>query len=491
MTAINVTQLGERVRGVMAFLLRSEPRRPLSAWAFAVDVVIAAAATVGAIVEVLTRSRSSIVAPGGTNWIRATINVPGVIRVPAYAAVSNGQLVGLAIGLLKHGPQELSRPLPSTAVLVGIALTAAPLAFRRKYPIAAACVILGAIIATRNWTPPIAFATGVLAAYSAVVYSRYRQLAVGVVLILAAYITATFPNTLPRVSERYTAILVVIPTVAAGIGMREWRRRAGDSAERLRRAQAEHQAATRRAIATERAHIASELHDVVTHNVSVMVVQAGAARQVLASSPVDAREALLAVEASGRTAMAELRHLLGLLCPVGDGPAGIEAADAEASLRPQPGLGHLDSLIERVSAAGLPVELHVAGTRRDLPPGLDLAAYRVVQEALTNVLKHAGQTRTSVRLDYRPRELVIDVANDAPVPGSPGPGPGPGEGGPGAARGLIGLQERIALYGGALAAGPRPGGGWRVRAQIPLYTPGGGEPDDFLSGLSGTNTVTA
>ena len=222
----------------------------------------------------------------------------------------------MLIGVLKELPQNLPPlPRPSVAVLLAVALTAVPLAVRRRYPVAACCVIMAAVLASRNWTPPVTFATAIFAAYSAVVYSKYRQLAVGVVLTGAIIITMTFPNTLPRVSERYTGFLVVIPVVAAGIGMREWRRRASDSAARLRRAEAEHEAATRRAVEMERSRIASELHDVVTHNVSVMVVQAGAARQVLASSPGDAIQALLAVEASGRTAMAELRHLLGLLCP--------------------------------------------------------------------------------------------------------------------------------------------------------------------------------
>jgi len=257
------------------------------------------------------------------------------------------------------------------------------------------------------------------------------------------------------VPARFTALLVLAPTAAVAVGMRGWRQRAGDSAERLLRAEAEHEAQTRRAVEAERARIAGELHDVVTHNVSVMVVQAGAARSVLASSPEDAREAqtaieaLLAVEASGRTAMSELRHLLGLLAP---------AAGDEAVLVPQPGAGQVPSLVERVRAAGLSVELSVTGAR-DLPPGVDLAAYRVVQEALTNVIKHAGTARAAVALEYRPDELMITVTDDGrPVTAAGGPG----------GRGLIGLRERIGLYGGELDAGPRPGGGWRVRARIPL-----------------------
>jgi signal transduction histidine kinase len=470
---------------VVAFLVRSEQRRSLSGRSLAVDALIAAAATSGAIAEVVTRHRSMVI-PSGTMFYPITVHPPGVPNTIVYAAVSRGQLMGFA----KYLPQGL--PQPSVTALILIALTAAPLAVRRRYPIVACCVIFGAIVAIRGYddTPPITFATGIFAAYCAVVYSRFRQLAICFVLIGVAIITAMFPNTLPDVSERYMAVLIAIPTVAAGIGMREWRRRAGDSAERLRRAQAEHEAATRRALAMERARIASELHDVVTHNVSVMVVQAGAARQVLASSPHDAREALLAVEASGRTAMAELRHLLGLLCPVGTdagglGIGGVEPADAEAALRPQPGLGQLRSLIERVSAAGLPVELRIDGTQHDLPPGLDLAAYRVVQEALTNVIKHAGRAPTRVRIDYRPRELRIDVADDGRGPGGPG---GPLAGAPGIERGLIGLRERIAIYGGTLDAGPPPGGGWRVVARIPLHAASGGEPDGLLPGL---DTATA
>jgi signal transduction histidine kinase len=257
--------------------------------------------------------------------------------------------------------------------------------------------------------------------------------------------------------------------------------------DRIRRMRAEHAAATRRALDEERALIASELHDVVTHNVSVMIVQAGAARQVLAADPAEATAALLAVEASGRAAMTELRHLLGLLSPVGIGAGpvagpGPDGAEAGQDLSPQPGLGQLQPLVDRLTAAGLPVALEVGGAPRALPPGLDLAAYRVVQEALTNVLKHAGKPRTTVRLDYREAELVVEVA-DA---GRPIPAAGPASSAvPGSGRGLLGLRERIALYGGELAAGPRPGGGWLVRARLPVDPAAGvGAGEQLAAGIA-------
>lgn len=350
-------------------------------------------------------------------------------------------------------PGELPHPAfpagPSAWVVLGIALTTAPLAFRRRYPATAFGVIFAAVLVAHDHVTTVTFGAVIFAAYSAVLYSRFRWAALLAVGTGAVIATAAFPNTTPQVPARFTALLVLAPTAAVAVGMRGWRQRAGDSAERLRKAQAEHEAQTRRAVEAERARIAGELHDVVTHNVSVMVVQAGAARSVLDSSPDDAREALLAVEASGRTAMSELRHLLGLLAPAGG---------EEDLLVPQPGVARVPALVERVRAAGLSVELSVTGAR-DLPPGVDLAAYRVVQEALTNVIKHAGPSRAAVVLEYRPDDLLITVTDDGhPVTGPGGPG----------GRGLIGLRERIGLYGGELDAGPRPGGGWRVRARIPV-----------------------
>jgi len=187
----------------------------------------------------------------------------------------------------------------------------------------------------------------------------------------------------------------------------------------------------------------------------VMMVQAGAARKVLGSPREDAtalaESALLAVEASGRAAMGDLRNLLSLLAPAGGGSAG-------APHGPQPGLADISALIERVSAAGLPVELHSSLPPGRLPPGLDLAVYRVVQEGLTNVLRHAGGAPAVVRISGRLEQLVITVSDDGTgtiIGTEPG-------------RGLLGLRERVALYGGTVDTGPRPGGGWRLRATIPL-----------------------
>jgi signal transduction histidine kinase len=415
--------MGRRIQRLIAFLRRSEPPRPVSAWSLTMDALIAVVATAVAIAAEIGRGS----APSGAVRYYPLDPVQRIISgTPVY---------------------------PSVATLAGVAMTAAPLAFRRRYPLSACAVILAAIIVTRGALPTVTFGSAVLAVYSAVVYSPFRQLVVGAVLTGGIICTITFPDTLPNIPVRYTALIVMVPTLVVGLGMREWRRRAGDSAARLRRAQADHEAATRRAIEEERARIAAELHDVVTHNVSVMMVQAGAARQVLQSSPGDAREALLAVEGSGRTAMTELRNLLGLLCPEGD----------DVALRPQPGLADLGALIERVSAAGLDVKLHTSGFNGDLPPGLDLAAYRVVQEGLTNVMKHAGQAPAIVRLSSRLGELVITVSDNGTCAGAAAVAGRPASG-----RGLIGLRERLALYGGSVDAGPRPGGGWRLRARVPL-----------------------
>jgi signal transduction histidine kinase len=441
-------------RRVAALVRAASRRRVLRGTSNVLDVAIAVAATIATVVAAVGGYLPTVVtvvprrdygsrqglyelkrsAFGATHWI---VGAPGS-HVPPLTTSAHLSAV------------------PSLA-MAGVVLTTAPLAFRRTYPASAFCVIVLAIIATSRYTTAVTIAAVMFAAYFAVVYSRNRPAALGCLAAGAAVVTLDYPKIGPQMPGRLAPLLVLLLTVALGYAMRMWQQRAGESAARLRLAEAEHLEATRRAVEEERARIAAELHDVVTHNVSVMVVQAGAGRRVLDSSPGDTREALLAIEASGRTAMTELRHLLGLLAP--SSAPELEAPDGQSPLRPQPGLDEVPVLVDRVRSAGLAVELRVTGTGRELAQGPDLAAYRVVQEALTNVIKHADGARARVRIEYRAHEVIIDVSNAA---GESGPSAG------GSGRGLIGLRERIAIYGGSLETGPRPGGGWRVRAVIPL-----------------------
>ncbi|GAA3093856.1 hypothetical protein GCM10020001_006900 [Nonomuraea salmonea] len=224
-----------------------------------------------------------------------------------------------------------------------------------------------------------------------------------------------------------------------------------DRAARLERA---HAADTRAARAEERSRIARELHDVVAHHVSVMTVQAAAARRVLATDPELAREALSAVEHTGRLAMTEMRNIVGVL-----------RTDAQAELGPQPAVRDLPALVELMREAGLPVRLQVEGAEVALPAGVDLAAYRTVQEALTNSLRHAGAgAKATVTVRYEPGELDVRVEDDGV-----GDGVGAAAGEPRSeGHGLVGIRERVTLYGGILNIGPLPGGRFRSAGPVPV-----------------------
>jgi signal transduction histidine kinase len=223
---------------------------------------------------------------------------------------------------------------------------------------------------------------------------------------------------------------------------------AREMAERARRLEREQIEAAHRAVSEERQRIARELHDVIAHSVSVMTVQTGAVRRLLKPEQEKERKALETVESTGREALTEMRRLVGLLREQGAMP----------EFSPQPGLATIDSLLDGVRAAGLPVELEVDGEPRDLPPGVDLAAYRVVQEALTNALKYAGPAHAWVAVGWGDDELSLEISND-------GRGDGDGDGG---GHGLAGMRERVSLYGGAIESGERDGGGYVVRARLPL-----------------------
>jgi signal transduction histidine kinase len=226
------------------------------------------------------------------------------------------------------------------------------------------------------------------------------------------------------------------------------RRVLGDRERRARVAERERDVAAREAVVEERARIARELHDVIAHHVSMIVMQAGAERRVLDGANASTREVLETVEQIGRSALTEMRRLLGML-----------RGDANEPLTPQPGLDDVPTLVGQLREAGLPVELHVDGERRELPVGIELSAYRIVQEALTNALKHAGEARATVHVRYGSDSLELEIADD-------------GAGGitraSGGGHGLVGMRERVALYGGRLDASRRAEGGFVVRVKLPI-----------------------
>ena len=234
----------------------------------------------------------------------------------------------------------------------------------------------------------------------------------------------------------------------AGYALRERAEQAEAAEERAIRAEREREAAARVAVAEERTRIARELHDVVAHSVSVMVLQVGAVRHKLPDSLVADRDALEGVERAGRTALTEMRRLLSAMRREGD----------EVEFTPQPGLDGLDSLLDEVGRAGLPVELHVDGQPFALPRGVDLSAYRIVQEGLTNALRHAHASDADVIVRYRPDELEIEVRDN-------GNGTAMSDG---LGHGLVGVRERVKIYGGEMSAGKSPDGGFVLSTRLPL-----------------------
>ena len=234
----------------------------------------------------------------------------------------------------------------------------------------------------------------------------------------------------------------------AGFALRERAQQAEAADGRAAQAERAREAAARLAVAEERARIARELHDVVAHSVSVMVLQVGAVRHGLPEAEAENREALRGVEQTGRTALAEMRHLLGAM----------RSDDGDPELSPQPGLEQLEALLEKVRRAGLPVQLHVEGEPVPLPRAVDLSAYRIVQEGLTNVLKHAGASHADVTLRYEPDEVQIEVRDD-------GRGTSTVDG---LGHGLVGIGERVKLYGGEMTAGAANGGGFVLGTRLRL-----------------------
>ncbi len=329
-----------------------------------------------------------------------------------------------------------------------------PLFVRRWFPFAgpAAYWLLAAAISFVDPLlipyPDALFLIGLVAAFLLGNLRDLRRAGLGLVIVVGAAVTLVY--NIPGVSVDQLVFIPVDFAVAwvAGFAVRARAEQAEVAESHATQAEQERDAATRVAVAEERARIARELHDIVAHAVSVMVLQVGAVRHHLPDAMAQDRDALSSVEQAGRGALAEMRRLLSVMRREGD---GIELA-------PQPGLDGLDSLVEEIGRAGLPVELHLEGERVPLPPGVDLSAYRIVQEGLTNALKHARASHAEVTVRYGPDEVGIEVRDD-------GTGAAPSDG---YGHGLIGIRERVRLYGGEMTAGRTNGGGFTLSTRLPL-----------------------
>jgi signal transduction histidine kinase len=364
----------------------------------------------------------------------AVLAVAGIVEV-AFLPARSGPLVAnvvVALGYTLPFAWRRRAPLPAIATVVAAALTMALTLTQIKDLFVPFVVVLAMVYAVA------AYRDGARA---------YAGLAI--VLVAMPIIVATFDTHQP--GDYFFPPLTAVLAWLAGRIVRARTRLSAELHETAARLAEANEDAQRQAAIDERRRIAREMHDLVAHSMSVMVVQAGGARRILAKDPARALEAATRIERTGREALGEMRHLLGVL----------NGADQPPQLAPQPTLGEIGELVARARAAGLPTVLEFRGERRDLPAGLDLAAYRIVQEGLTNALKHAGRAPTTVLVDWSSEAaLTLEVRDH----GSAGPRNGS------SGHGLVGMRERVRLYGGELDTGPADGGGWRVRATLPMAT---------------------
>jgi signal transduction histidine kinase len=328
-----------------------------------------------------------------------------------------------------------------------------PIALRRRYPVGVLLVVGASMV---GWllrggeSPTAVFLSFFLAIFSAGAYASDRRRS----LLAYGLLGALFAGLWWATGQLDTWLLFIF-VFSSGIWLAGdlLRARTSEAKEHERRAvelERQRSEALLQAAADERARIARELHDVIAHNLSVVVIQAGAAQRVLDEQPEAAREALRQVEETGRVAMTEMRRLLGVLRKGDDGPLTI----------PQPGVGSLETLLDDVRSAGLPVTLRTSGDPRTLPPGVDVSVFRIVQEALTNTLRHAEATQATVEVRYLPAAVEIEVVDD-------GHGTRDTRWDTAGGHGLAGMRERAQLFDGAFEAGPRPSGGFAVRVVLP------------------------
>jgi signal transduction histidine kinase len=390
----------------------------------------------------------------------------GSRRLPASAWAFDSALALVAAGvatalLLSVVSVPVGSGVPVGVVALGYALVllhTLPLVTRRRFPgaVLALCVASGLAFAALFMPPFFLGPAMLVAVYSVAAYGRrwvsLAGLAVAELGLAAVQLT---PGRLERSAFLlFMGIIAVAWMLGHFVGDRQVY--AAQLEERTAELEQAREELARRAVVEERLRLARELHDVVAHAMSVIAVQSGVGAHVAASRPQEVGKALAAIEATSRAALEELRRLLGVLR---------QDSEPQASLTPVPGLADLDSLLAEVAKVGLAVRLRVEGTPSPLPPGVDLSAYRIVQEALTNVVKHAGPARAQVTIGYRDQEVMVEVIDDGRGAVTPA-----GDGRAGTGHGLIGMRERVAVFGGDLEVGPRPGGGFRVAARLPLAT---------------------
>jgi signal transduction histidine kinase len=392
------------------------------------------------------------------SWIRALPPISDSVLAVVLTAAS--LLFILLTGSETFGGWQETPPFPVRAPdwfsLLGATLCTLPLAFRRRWPFV--LLVLTAIPETvlngLGYNAGLGGIGGLVLLYTVAAYRglALSLAAVAVYLIGTAVSVVIGPQPLSWMDQLVILVVMILCWVI-GRSVRLRRAYLAELTQRADRLERAREADTRAARAEERSRIARELHDVVAHHVSVMTVQASAARRMLDADPAVARDALTAIEEMGRTAMAEMRNIVGVL-----------RTDGPAERKPQPGMHDLPTLVEQMREAGLRTQLWVEGERLGLPPGLDLAAYRLVQEALTNSLRHAGPTaRAWVTVRQDAGELTVHVEDDGRGAAAELAQPSNGTG-----HGLVGIKERVALYGGVLRIGPRDGGGFEVRARFPL-----------------------
>jgi signal transduction histidine kinase len=385
----------------------------------------------------------------------------GSRRQPASAWVFDSALALVAASLPMAFFASMPVPggVPVGMLAVGYALVllhTLPLAARRRFPgtVLGICVASGLAIGAL-FMPPFFLGPAILVAvYSVAAYGR-RWVSVAGLVVAELGLAAVWLT--PAMLERSTFLLFMgVIAVAWVLGHFVGDRQvyAAQLEERTAELERAREELARRAVAEERLRLARELHDVVAHAMSVIAVQSGVGAHVADTRPEEVGKALAAIEATSRGALEELRRLLGVLR---------HDNEVQASLTPVPGLANLESLLAEVGKAGLAVRLRVEGTPLQLPAGVDLSAYRIVQEALTNVVKHAGPARAQVTIGYRGQEVTVEVIDDGR-----GAVPPAGDGRMGSGHGLIGMRERVAAFGGDLQVGPCPGGGFRVAARLPL-----------------------